>query len=73
MPHALTPHDTQLMSQCLSHQDELLLKLCRSAALGISAACVSDCLSNGIELHARYDSVTREPMAHSSHSSAVEH
>ena len=34
----------------LAPEGELALKLCRSAALGISAACVSDCISNSIRV-----------------------
>jgi hypothetical protein len=34
----------------LAPTGDLALKLCRAAALGISAACVSDCLSNSIRV-----------------------
>lgn len=34
----------------LAPTDDLKLKLCRAAALGISAACVSDCVSNSIRV-----------------------
>ena len=34
----------------LAPEGELALKLCRTAALGISAACVSDCVSNSIRV-----------------------
>ena len=34
----------------LAPTDDLALKLCRAAALGISAACVSDCVSNSIRV-----------------------
>ena len=34
----------------LAPPDDLALKLCRSAALGISAACVSDTISNSLRV-----------------------